>query len=78
MSYGVNSCRVYNLEKSMHLVRRFETAVFFALITLLLHIIMLSLLFYFACGLFHSFMDCLFLAVLISSVDGTSIDESIT
>ena len=65
------------MKKSNGLFKRFESALLLSILTLLLQITFLSCSLYFIVQIFDSYVECLFLAVLISSIDGSSIDESI-
>ena len=70
--------RVFNLKKTVTIVNKFGSAFLFSMATFTFQVLILSCGLYFIVKLFPTFAECAFLSVLVSCVDGSSIDDSIS
>ena len=58
-------------------MKKFGSALLYALLTFALQVVMLACALFYVVKLFPTQAECLFVSVLISSVDGSSIDDAI-
>ena len=65
------------MKKTSIIVKKFGSAYLFSIITFTLQVATLSCALYYVVELFPTFAECAFLSVLISCVDGATIDDSI-
>ena len=69
--------RTYNLKKTSYLVKKYGSALVYSILTFALQVVILASALYYTVELFPTQAECLFVSVLISSVDGSSIDDAI-
>ena len=59
-------------------MKKFGSALIYMLLTFAIQVILLACALYYAVKLFPTQAECLFVSVLICSVDGSSIDDAIS
>ena len=66
------------MKKTSNIVKKFGSAYIYSITTFIFQVASLSCALFYVVKLFPTFAECAFLSVLISCVDGSSIDDSIS